>query len=129
MKQLSDLLTQTATVMVYQQTFTASGKESVALTAVPTLSEVPCLVVPMGAEQATWRGLNVAQRPVEILFEPDKLVTEDENGQAYALVQITVDNAVTYTAVQPQQTFGENLGCDDVRHISVAAVRREDAGV
>ncbi|HUW34648.1 MAG TPA: hypothetical protein VM223_23820 [Planctomycetota bacterium] len=127
MKHVSDLLSQKATIEVREDAVDSAGQEKLgALTRIHT--DIPCLVCPMGAERASWHGLDIRQRPVEILFEHDRLITEDRDGQAYQMVHVTVDNATTYTVQAPQVVFGEGLDTDDIRHIAVPAVRREDGG-
>lgn len=59
-----------------------------------------------------------------MLFESDKLITEDAAGQPYQVVKIVV-NKVTYYATGPQVVYGSGIGADDMKIVQVNAVQRQ----
>lgn len=123
MKQLSDMLTQTATVEARSQGFDAYGAETLG-TLTETYVRIDCLAIPMTPEQASWHGLAITDRPALLFFEHGLNITQDSTGQPYQQVKVTIGDAVYY-ATSHQVSFGDNIGADDLQHVQVTAVQRQ----
>ena len=123
MRNVEELLTQRADVRARVQTWTATDEEGFGADAL-LYSDILCLLVPVAVSSYPQLGLNIAQQPARVYFEPDKFITKDSAEQPYSNVQVVV-NDETWYIVGPQARPFRDLGMDDEDHVQVIVVRQE----
>lgn len=123
---VGSLLTQSATVRVRAQSWDLHGNEAFGTAAI-THGQEPCLVVDLSPQEATMRGLDIAQRPARLYFGGGTVITEDDNHQRYQQVEVEIGRRV-YTVMGYEEEPPADAPAD-VAHVSVVAIRREAADV